>query len=58
VPSAWPIIEGINNHILNGDLYHALKEARKLVAYEKKLLDHNEAVQGKHDAGTEERRSA
>ena len=40
-PSAWPIIEGINNHILNGDLYQALKEARKLVAYEKKLLDHN-----------------
>ena len=39
VPSAWPIIEGINNHILNGDLYHALKEAKKLIAYEKKLLD-------------------
>jgi len=58
VPSAWPIIEDINNHILNGDLYHALKEARKLVAYEKKLLDHNEVVRGKHDAGTEERRSA
>ena len=54
-PSAWPIIEGINNHILNGDLYQALKEARKLVAYEKKLLDHNEAVQG---AGAEVLRSA
>ena len=40
-PSAWPIIEGINNHILNGDMYQALKEAKKLVAYEKKLLDHN-----------------
>ena len=25
VPNAWPIIEGINNHILNGDLYQALK---------------------------------
>ena len=57
-PSAWPIIEGINNNILNGDLYQALKEARKLVAYEKKLLDHNEAVRGKSDAGTEERHSA
>ena len=43
-PSAWPIIEGINNNILSGDLYQALKEARKLVAYEKKLLDHNQAV--------------
>jgi len=49
-PSAWPIIEGINNHILNGDLYRALKEARKLVAYEKKLLDHNRRENG---AGTE-----
>jgi flagellar protein FlbT len=39
VPSAWPIIEGININILNGDLYHALKEAKKLIAYEKKLLD-------------------
>jgi flagellar biosynthesis repressor protein FlbT len=50
VPSAWPIIEGINNHILNGDLYHALKEAKKLVAYERKLLDHNAAVQAERDA--------
>jgi flagellar protein FlbT len=39
-PSMWPIIEGINTNILCGDLYQALKEARKLVAYEKKLLDH------------------
>ena len=58
VPSAWPIIEEINNLILNGDLYQALKEARKLVAYERKLLDHNEAVRAKSDAGTEERHSA
>jgi len=50
-PSAWPIIEEINNCILNGDLYQALKEARKLVAYEKTLLDQNEAA-GKLDAGT------
>lgn len=39
VPSAWPIIEGINTNILSGDLYQALKEARKLIAYEKKLLE-------------------
>ena len=38
-PSAWSYIENVNTNILNGDLYHALKEARKLVAYEKKLLD-------------------
>jgi flagellar biosynthesis repressor protein FlbT len=38
-PSAWPLIENINTNILNGELYHALKEAKKLVAYEKELLD-------------------
>src|ERR1700688_456757 len=54
-PSAWPIIEAINNHILNGDLYQALKEARKLVAYEKRLLEHNEAVRGKPDGGPQQR---
>jgi flagellar protein FlbT len=57
VPSAWPIIEEINNNILCGDLYQALKEARKLVAYEKKLADHIEA-QRKLAADMESRRSA
>jgi flagellar protein FlbT len=45
VPSAWPIIEGINNNILSGDLYRALKEARKLIAYEKELKDQYDALQ-------------
>jgi flagellar biosynthesis repressor protein FlbT len=58
VPSAWPIIEGINNHILNGDLYQALKEAKKLVAYERQLLDYSEAVQGEAAATAEAKRSA
>ena len=47
VPSAWPLIEGINNHILNGDLYLALKETKKLVAYEKQLLDQVAEMQKK-----------
>src|SRR5579859_7245387 len=38
-PSTWPLIEDINTAILNGELYHALKAAKKLVAYEKELLD-------------------
>src|SRR5450631_3497479 len=38
MPSAWPFIEGINNHILNGDLYPALKEAKKLIGHEDKLI--------------------
>ncbi|WP_298252734.1 flagellar biosynthesis repressor FlbT [Bradyrhizobium sp.] len=49
-PSMWPIIEGININILSGDLYQALKEARKLVAYEKKLLDHARAKQAAKQA--------
>jgi flagellar biosynthesis repressor protein FlbT len=52
VPSAWPIIEAINNQILNGDLYQALKECKKLVAYEKKLLDQIEELQGKLNVST------
>ena len=39
MPSAWPFIENINNHILNGDLYHALKEAKKLIVHEEKLIE-------------------
>jgi flagellar protein FlbT len=50
VPSAWPIIEGINNQILSGDLYQALKEARKLVAYEKQLLDQIEELRARERA--------
>jgi flagellar biosynthesis repressor protein FlbT len=52
VPSAWPLIEGINNHILNGDLYLALKETKKLVAYEKQLLDQIEQMQSKTDVSS------
>ena len=50
VPSAWPIIEGINTNILNGDLYRALKEAKKLIAYEKKLLDQHQDTVAKTNA--------
>ena len=45
VPSAWPYIEAINSHILSGELYQALKEAKKLIAYEKQLLDQHEAIE-------------
>ena len=34
-PGTKPFIDRINNHILGGDLYKALREARKLIAYEK-----------------------
>jgi len=40
VPSTWPYIENINNLILTGELYKALKQAKKLIAYEQELLEH------------------
>lgn len=39
-PSTWPLIESVNNHILAGEMYKALKEAKKLIAYERELVDH------------------
>ena len=41
MPTAWPVIEGINNNILNGDLYKALKEAKQLIAFEKTLIENS-----------------
>jgi flagellar protein FlbT len=38
-PSTWGYVEEINNQILIGNLYRALKEARKLIAYEARLLE-------------------
>jgi flagellar protein FlbT len=37
-PSTWPYIETINNHILRGELYKALKHSRKLIEYEEDLF--------------------
>ena len=39
-PSTWAFIEVINSQILAGDLYKALKEAHKLVDYERELFEH------------------
>jgi flagellar protein FlbT len=55
MPGAWPIIEGINNDILNGDLYKALKEVKKLIAYEKKLAGMSDSTADHADS---RRRSA
>jgi len=38
-PSTWPFIESINNLILTGELYKALKRAKKLIAYEAELIE-------------------
>jgi flagellar protein FlbT len=39
-PSMWPHIESINNHILTGEMYKALKDAKKLIACEQELIEH------------------
>ena len=39
-PSTWAFVEVINNQILTGNLYKALKEAKKLIAYEEELFEH------------------
>jgi len=39
-PSMWPLIETVNNHILTGEMYKALKEIKKLISYEEELLAH------------------
>ena len=45
-PSTRPFIDRINNRILTGELYKALKETRKLIDYEKGLLDNALCQQG------------
>lgn len=39
-PSTRPYFDRINNHILTGMLYKALKETQRLIGYEKELLEH------------------
>ncbi|MBY0382390.1 MAG: flagellar biosynthesis repressor FlbT [Xanthobacteraceae bacterium] len=39
MPSSGIVIQEINNHILNGDYYKALKESKRLIAMEAELLD-------------------
>lgn len=38
-PSTSPYIDAINNKILTGEMYKALKETRKLIEYERGLLE-------------------
>lgn len=40
VPSSSSILMAIHNHILNAEFYKALKEAKQLLAYERKLFEH------------------
>ena len=43
-PPSRPFVDRINNRILTGELYKALKEARKLIVYEEENLQMNYAA--------------
>jgi flagellar protein FlbT len=55
-PSTAPYLDNINHLILTGQMYKALKEAKKLISYEKELLDHasrGERLRGGGEANSE-----
>jgi len=39
-PSSLPLIAEVNNRILSGDLYKALKSAKRLITYEQELISY------------------
>jgi flagellar protein FlbT len=57
-PSTWPYIEAINNHILSGEMYKALKVAKKLIAYETELFDHARSNQAASGQDQQQKKSA
>ena len=57
-PSTWRYIESINNHILTGELYKALKDAKKLITYEEELLQNASRNAGVPDGSQGDRKSA
>ena len=57
-PSTWAFIESINNHILTGETYKALKHAKKLIAYETELMEHAKRGAGLRGGSEAGRQSA
>jgi flagellar biosynthesis repressor protein FlbT len=57
-PSVLPYIDGINNHILTGQMYKALKEAKKLIGYEEELIRHASRGKDLWSGGEASRESA
>ena len=57
-PSVWPLVESINNLILTGDMYKALKQAKKLVNYEEELVSHAKCRASVRQGGQADRQSA
>jgi flagellar protein FlbT len=57
-PSAGKYIANINNQILTGNLYKALKLAKKLIDYEQELLQHATSGPGLRSGGKADRQPA
>ena len=57
-PSVRPFIESMNNLILTGQMYKALKEAKRLIAYEQDLIDHAAGGTNLRQGGQTNRKSA
>jgi flagellar biosynthesis repressor protein FlbT len=57
-PSTWPYVEAINNNILTGQIYKALKAAKKLIAYEEGLLNNAARSQSLRSSSETDRKSA
>lgn len=55
-PSGRPIIEAMNNRILTGDLYNALKDARRLIEFEQELLSNERRRTALRKRGNADRR--
>ncbi len=56
-PSSMGLIQDINNHILTGEMYKALKTAKKLIAYETELLENVKRGAGLRIRRPEDRKS-
>ena len=56
-PSSMAFIEDINNFILTGEMYKALKTAKKLIAYESELLENAKRGAGVRVSRPENRKS-
>jgi flagellar protein FlbT len=57
-PSTWSVVESINNYILTGEMYKALKSAKKLIALEEELLNNAQRRQGLSNRSDEDLKSA
>lgn len=57
-PSTMGIIDAINNEILTGSVYKALKKTKLLIDYEKELLEHAKRGSELRSDGEDDRKSA